>query len=317
MTWKLKDFLTRKWVVISIAIFCSILWGSAFPVLKVGYAELQMDPNDTIAKIVFAGMRFLLAGVILLVGMLLFNRKALLVTRRQVPVLIIFGVVQTALQYFFFYNGLAKTSGMQGAILISSGTFFTVLLAHFFYSNDRMNWQKSVGLLAGFAGIIVANWGQEFELSFQMTGEGYMILAALTGAIATIMAKEMAIGIHPFALTGWQFTIGSVLMLLVGMPQMRANAMAFTPLGWGLLIYSAILSAVAFALWYSILKYNKAGEISMYKFITPVSGAILSAMFIPGEKFSIFILGALSLVAVGIIAVNYHRKNPVTERSKS
>lgn len=313
----MKDVLTKKWIVISIAVFCSILWGSAFPVLKVGYAELQMDPNDTVAKIVFAGMRFMLAGLVLLVGILLVNRKALLVTRRQVPVLIIFGVVQTALQYFFFYNGLAKTSGMQGAILVSSGTFFTVLLAHFFYRNDRMNWQKTVGLIAGFGGIIVANWGQEFKLSFQLTGEGYMILAALTGAIATIMAKEMAVGIHPFALTSWQFIIGSGLMLIIGVPQMNAHAMIFTPLGWGLLIYSAILSAVAFALWYSILKYNKAGEISMYKFITPVSGAILSAMFIPGEKLSLFIVGALALVAVGIIAVNYRRKNPTTEKTRS
>ncbi|HLR40705.1 MAG TPA: DMT family transporter [Virgibacillus sp.] len=313
----MKDVLTKKWIVISIAVFCSILWGSAFPVLKVGYAELQMDPNDTVAKIVFAGMRFMLAGLVLLVGILLVNRKALLVTRRQVPVLIIFGVVQTALQYFFFYNGLAKTSGMQGAILVSSGTFFTVLLAHFFYRNDRMNWQKTVGLIAGFGGIIVANWGQEFKLSFQLTGEGYMILAALTGAIATIMAKEMAVGIHPFALTSWQFIIGSGLMLIIGVPQMNAHAMIFTPLGWGLLIYSAILSAVAFALWYSILKYNKAGEISMYKFITPVSGAILSAMFIPGEKLSLFIVGALALVAVGIIAVNYRRKNPATEKTRN
>src|SRR5690625_126513 len=180
-----------------------------------------MDPNDTVAKIVFAGMRFMLAGLILLVGILLVNRKSLLVTRRQVPVLIIFGVVQTALQYFFFYNGLAKTSGMQGAILVSSGTFFTVLLAHFFYSNDRMNWQKAIGLIAGFGGIIVANWGQEFQLSFQLTGDGYMILAALTGAIATIMLNEMESGTHPFELTSWQFNIVSVLILVICLPQMN------------------------------------------------------------------------------------------------
>src|SRR5690625_4850409 len=99
-------------------------------------------------------MRFMLAGLILLFCILLVNRECLIVIRRQVPLLIIFGVVQTALQYIFFYNGLTKTSGMQGAILVSSGTFFTVLLAHFFYSNDRMNWQKTVGLIAGFGGII-------------------------------------------------------------------------------------------------------------------------------------------------------------------
>ncbi|WBX81988.1 DMT family transporter [Virgibacillus salarius] len=279
----MDSMLKRKWVVVCIAIFCSILWGSAFPVLKVSYEELQMAKDDTIAKIVFAGMRFLLAGLILLVGLIFSSPKKLFVTKRQILFLVIFGILQTSLQYFFFYNGLAEVSGMQGAILLSSGTFFTVVLAHFFYTNDRINWKKTVGLMAGFAGIIVANWGEELKLTFQVTGEGYMILAALTSAIGTIMAKELAIGIHPFALTGWQLTIGAGLMLVIGIPQLQENAITFTPLGWMLFIYSALLSAVAFGLWYSILKFNKAGEISMFKFITPVSGAILSAMFILGS----------------------------------
>ncbi|SHF83473.1 DMT family transporter [Ornithinibacillus halophilus] len=302
----MKDWLMKKWVVISIAIFCSILWGSAFPVLKLSYEEMQMAADDVMAKIVFAGMRFLMAGLILLISMLVIKRSALKVTKRQLLFLTIFGLVQTALQYFFFYNGLANTSGMQGAIIVSSGTFFTIIIAHFFYKDDRLNLGKTIGLVAGFTGIIVANWGQEFEMTFQFTGEGYMILAALTGAIGTIMAKELAVGIHPFALTGWQLTIGSALMLLIGVPQMQENAITFTPFGWGLLIYSALVSSVAFALWYSILKYYKAGVISMFKFVTPVSGAILSAWLIPGEYLTMNIIGALVLVAVGIIAVNIH-----------
>ncbi|MFU0789282.1 DMT family transporter [Cerasibacillus sp. JNUCC 74] len=304
----MNQVLKNKWVVVGIAVFCSILWGSAFPVLKVSYEELQMAADDTIAKIVLAGMRFLLAGIMILVGLLIVNRKYLMVTKRQLFFLTIFGFIQTGLQYFFFYNGLANVSGMQGAILISSGTFFTVVLAHFFYTNDRLNWNKAIGLVAGFTGIIVANWGQELQLSFQLTGEGYMILSGLTGAIGTIMAKELAVGIHPFALTGWQLTIGSGIMLIVGVPQLSDHAMTFTTLGWWLFIYSAVLSAAAFALWYSILKYNKAGEISMYKFLTPVSGAVLSAVFIPEEKLTIFIISALVLVAMGIISVNYKKK---------
>lgn len=273
-----------------------------------------MAVDDTIAKVVLAGMRFLLAGLILLVGLFFINRKSLFVSRKQIPVLILFGIVQTAVQYYFFYNGLANTTGMKGAIIVSSGTFFTVILAHYFYVNDRMNWQKTVGLIAGFAGIIAANWGQEFQLNFQFTGEGFMILSALAGAIGTIMAKEMAVGIHPFALTGWQLSIGSLLMLIIGLPQLQANAITFTPLGWSLFLYSAVLSAVAFALWYSILKYNKAGEISIYKFATPVSGAILSAMFIPGERLTLFVIVALGLVAVGFIAINYPTRSTIKSK---
>jgi drug/metabolite transporter (DMT)-like permease len=303
---KLKSIYQNKWAVIMIAIFCSLLWGSAFPVLKISYQELHMAPDDTMAKIVFAGMRFLIAGLIILVFLFFTNRNKLVVRRSQILVLVVFGIIQTAIQYFFFYNGLAKVSGMQGSILTSTGTFLAVFLAHFYYKDDKMNGKKAIGILAGITGIIVANWGQEFQFQFQWTGEGYMILSALTSAITTIMAKELATDIDPITLTGWQLTIGSILLLIIGLPQLGTHSLTFTPFSLGLLIYAAVISSVAFALWFSILKYNKAGEMSIYNFLTPVFGAFLSAMFIPGERLNLFILGAIALVAVGIIAINYN-----------
>ncbi|PWU69603.1 DMT family transporter [Gracilibacillus dipsosauri] len=301
----LKKFLIKPWSAIMIAIFCSILWGSAFPVLKVSYVELQMAPNDVMAKMVFAGIRFLIAGIIVLVLLAFMDIRKLKITKRQLLVLTLLGIIQTALQYYFFYNGLAIVSGMQGAILSSSGIFFTVLLAHFYYNNDRLDRKKWLGIIAGFIGIVLANWGQSFAISFQWNGEGYMILAGLTSAIATIMAKELATGIHPFAITGWQLTIGAILLLLVGYPQLQEGSIVFTPLGWGLLLYSALLSAIAFGLWYSLLKYQAAGKISMYKFIVPVAGVLFSAMFIDGEALNVMIFGAIVMVASGIIVVNY------------
>src|SRR5699024_4189506 len=145
-------------------------------------------------------------------------------------------------------------------------------------------------------GVIVANWVQSFQLNFHFTEDGIMILAGLMRDIGAIMVKEMAVGIHPFALNGWQLEIGSVLMLLIVVPLLKPDANSFTSIGRSLLVYAAILSAVAFALWYSILKYNKAGEVSIYKFVTPVSGTILYAMFIPEEHLTVFIIGALVLV---------------------
>ncbi|WP_147534704.1 DMT family transporter [Bacillus marasmi] len=306
----MTNIFQNKWAVIVLAIICCLLWGSAFPVLKISYGELQMTSGDVSAQIVFAGMRFLLAGLILIVFLFITNRKVLLVKRSSIMILLLFGVIQTAVQYFFFYNGLSKVSGMQGAILTSSGTFLAVILAHFFYKNDRLNGKKWIGILAGIAGIVVANWGQDFQFSFHWTGEGYMILAALTSAITTIMGKELATDIHPVALTGWQLTIGSLVLLLIGLPQLQANSITFTPFGWGLLVYAALISSVAFALWFSILKYNKAGEMSIYNFLTPVFGTMLSALFIPGESMNVFIVLAIALVAIGIMAINYQGKNP-------
>lgn len=301
-------FKNRYWVIV-IAVFCSVLWGSAFPVLKVSYAELGMAPDDPIAKIVFAGLRFLLAALLLLGWALWQDKKSLSVKRHLWPELLLLGILQTSLQYFFFYNGLAHTSGMKAAILTSIGTFFVVILAHFSYQNDRLTWSKVIGLVTGFAGIVLVNSEQGFAWSFTWQGEGFLMLAGLVSAWGTILAKKLAKEIAPIALTGWQMLLGSILLLIVGLPRLTPGAMSFTGLASLLFVYSALLSAVAFSLWYALLKYNKAGEISIYRFMIPVSGAFLSAAFIPGEKLELTMLAALILVAVGIIAVNYRRDN--------
>lgn len=298
-------FLTNRYWVIAIAVFCSILWGSAFPVLKFSYEELGMKEDDLAAKVVFAGIRFMMAAFLLLIVMFFADRKALKLSWRQLPAIISLGLLSTSLQYSLFYNGLAHTSGMKAAILNSCGTFFTVLLAHFVYSNDRLDWRKLFGLTAGFGGIILANWGQEASGGFSFFGEGFMLLSGLVSAFGTFLSKRLSADIHPFALTGWQMFAGSTFMLIIGMPNLEPHSMAFTLKASMLLGYAVFLSAAAFALWTSLLKYNKAGEISLYKFVMPVAGTILSALFIPSEHLTIHTLGALMLVAVGIAVVNW------------
>ena len=211
-----KTLLTNKYAVICIAIFCSVLWGSAFPVLKVTYQELALTPDDYGARIILAAFRFMLAGFVLLIGVRFGLHKPLKLERSLWPPVISLGILQIFLQYFFFYNGLAQTTGMKGAVLQSSNIFFVVVLAHFIYKNDRLNWRKIFGLVAGFAGIIVVNWGQEVSWHFSLTGEGFLILAGLTTAVGTILAKRLTQDINAFLLTGWQMVSGSLLLFAVG-----------------------------------------------------------------------------------------------------
>src|SRR5699024_7506537 len=94
------------------------------------------------------------------------------------------------------------------------------------------------------------------------------------------------------------------------------GSMVFTPLGWGLFIYSAFLSSIAFALWFSLLKFNNEGEIRMYKFIVPVSGSVLSAMLFLDERLTISIFAGMALVAIGIVIINYRGKQTSKNEAK-
>lgn len=299
-----KSHLISKYRAAVLALISAVLWGSAFPVLKLSYAEMHMVPEDLSAKVVLAGIRFFLASV-LLFGLMLFGRQKPWVGKRLWFWLVLSGLLQISLQYFFFYNGLAHTTGMKGAVLSSGGTFFVFILAHFFYANDKLNWQKGVGLATGLAGILLVNYGKSFTPEFSWQGEGFLIIGGLVSAFGTILSKRLSGSVHALALTAWQMLLGSLLLIAVGVPGLKLHSMVFTAKAWWLLGYSAFLSAAAFSLYYSVLKHNKAGEISVYMFMIPVSGAILSALFVPGEKLTVFMLGALLLVALGIAAVNY------------
>ncbi|AZR72036.1 multidrug transporter [Anoxybacter fermentans] len=300
----IKKYFTNPYYVILIALICSLLWGSAFPVLKITYTELGLVPQDMYGKIVLAGTRFFLASILLFFLVSFGLKQSLKVNKQNLLELILLGILQTTLQYFFFYNGLAHTSGMKAAILNSIGIFFVVILAHFIYQNDKINWRKIIGLITGFSGIFLVNWGKDFTLDFSFQGEGFLILAGLTGALGTILAKRLSTKINPFLVTGWQMFIGSILLIGFGLSGLAPGTLRFTTKAWILLIYSSFLSAVAFSLWYSLLKYNKAGEISLYKFMIPVAGSILSVIFIPTDHFTLSKVAALVLVVVGIIAVN-------------
>ena len=213
-----------------IAIFCSILWGSAFPVLKITYEEMLLSSGDYGARMMLAAIRFLLAGLLLLLVVRLGVRQTVRIKRKFWPALALLGILQISLQYFFFYNGLAKTSGMKAAILQSSSIFFIVLLAHFYYKNDRLSWSKIFGLTTGFIGIVLINWGETFTLEFSVTGEGFLIMAGLTSAVAMLIAKSLAQDIDAFLLTAWQMIIGGVLLFAIGILYQGTVFMHFTSL---------------------------------------------------------------------------------------
>jgi len=162
------SLFTNRKTVFSLAVLCCLLWGSAYPAIKGGYALFEIAAADVPSKLVFAGWRFAFAGLVLLLVAAL-GRKPILEfdaqTRRQLALL---GLTQTTLQYVFFYIGLAYTTGVKSSILNGTGPFFSVLLAHFIYHNDRLSYAKAAGCAVGFVGVMVVNFGGG-SLDFEFT----------------------------------------------------------------------------------------------------------------------------------------------------
>lgn len=314
-----KVIWKNKLFVALMAIIACLLWGSAFPVLKITYRELNLAGGDSATRLILAGMRFLLAAILLFSVLKCMLRLPVGVEKRWWKPLFILGLAQTGLQYFFFYNGLAFTGGIKSAVLNAVGNFLVVIVAHFVYADDRLNGGKVIGLITGFAGIILVNWQGGFEGGFwdlSLRGEGFILLSGIAGVYGTFQAKSLARDLHPVVINAYQLLFGSILLLVAGASTGAKGSFAGilangTPLFWLLLFYSAFLSAAAFSIWYTLLQYNKAGEVTLYRFVIPISGSVLSALLLPGEDFTAAILFALVLVAAGLFVVNYWRKEEV------
>ncbi|MCF7754515.1 DMT family transporter [Paenibacillus xylanexedens] len=290
--------------VMLVASLCCLLWGSAYPSIKLGYIAFNILPEDIASKYVFAGYRFTLAGLLLLLLSRIVRKQKLQLTRPQWTGLIMLGILQTGLQYMFFYVGVANTTGVKGSIMNATTTFFSVVLAHFIYKNDKLSRNKIVGCLLGFVGVIIVNFHTDLlAFSFSFTGEGFVIIAALVFSVTALYAKRLTATIDVLIITGVSLFVGGLVLTLLGL-SLGGRVTHFTLESTSNLIYLALLSSVAFCLWNMLLKYNKVGRVSVYNFLIPVFGALLSALFLGETILELKNLAALLFVSVGIYLVN-------------
>ena len=293
-------FFSNRKVVFLLASLCCLLWGSAYPAVKNGYALFAIGSGDIPAKMLFAGYRFLLAGMLLLLMALLTKRDIFALSARNMREITLLGLTQTSIQYVFFYVGLAYTTGVKSSIMNATGTFFSVLLAHFIYHNDRLSFNKAIGCLIGFVGVMVVNFSRgSLDFHFTLLGEGFIVIAAFILSAATIYGKKISQKMDSIVLTGYQLAIGGAVLVLVGYGTGGVLG-GFTPKSSALLLYLALLSSVAFGLWTILLKYNRVGLVTVFNFLVPIFGALLSAIFLGENVLEWKNLAALALVCSGI-----------------
>ena len=296
-------FFSQRRVVVALACLCCLLWGSAYPAIKNGYLLFSIATDDIPSKLVFAGYRFVAAGLLLLL-LAAFTRGQIPGLRRENVVQIaMLGLTQTTLQYIFFYIGLAYTTGVKGSIMNATGTFFSVLLAHFVFHNDRLSWAKIVGCTLGFAGVMVVNFSQQLlDFNFTLIGEGFVVIAAFILSAASIYGKKVSQNMDSVIMTGYQLAFGG-LLLTVGGYVFGGSLAGFTLKSSALLLYMALLSAVGIAVWSILLKYNRVGMVTIFNFLVPIFGAILSAIFLGESILDWKNVFALVFVSAGIFLV--------------
>ena len=295
-------------VVLVTAIFCCVLWGSAPAVIKVAYRAFQIGPEDTASRIVLAGTRFTITGILtILIGSLL-EKRILVPKKESYPKILLLGLIQTSGQYYFFFMAMAHLSGVRGSIINACGNFLTILFAVYLFRFEKMTVRKMTGCLIGMAGVIlIVSAGQSVFSGGAVTleGEGAMVAADVFIALGACLTKIFSRKEDPVTLCGYQFTAGGLVLLVIGLI-MGGSLTFYTPSCAGILLYLSLVSTGAYTLWSILLKYNPVSRVSVLGFFNPVRGVFLSALILreTGEAFSLTGILSLLLVSAGVIIVN-------------
>ena len=145
-----KNFFTKPLNILIIAAIATALWGSAIPAIKIGYELFGITESAVPVKLLFAGIRFFLAGLFVIAFNCIVHKSFIYPRRDEIKSVIALGLVQTTLEYIFFYLSLVYLTGVKGSILNSIGNFFAVIIAHFAFKDDRINTRKALGWIRFF-----------------------------------------------------------------------------------------------------------------------------------------------------------------------
>ena len=302
-----KNIFQSPIIITLLALLCCALWGSATPFIKTGYTLMAV--SGVPSTILFAGIRFTLAGIITVAIYSIARRKILYPRLNNIPKVLTVSVFQTVIQYIFFYIGLANTSGVKGTIASGSSAFFCVLIASLIFRQEKLTFKKILACILGFAGIVVVNLNG-LELTMNLLGDGFVIFSTISYAFSSVLMKRFSKDEDPVVISGYQFIVGGVFMVVLGL-SLGGTVKLSDGLGLLVLLYLAILSAVAYAVWGMLLKYNPVSRVSIFSFTTPIFGTLLSMIMLADEASGtqpINLVITLVLVSAGIFLLNYQPK---------
>jgi drug/metabolite transporter (DMT)-like permease len=293
----------EKKYVITLAIFACLLWSTAFAGVKIGF-EYMPKPFT------FAGLRFTLAGLILLPFTWRRNSFSQVIQHRKVITYVV--LLNTAIGYALYYVAMSYVGGATAAIIVGSGPLLTAVMTHFTMKDDKMDRYKIFSISLGLAGILIIILNSK-PLTPVGQKEIFGILLLLTNStltsFANIKVAQMKDGISGAFLTTNQMLWGGLILLSMGrIFEGTINLNQPLPF-YASLIWLALVSAIAFSIWFFLIQVDgvKVSELNMFKFFIPVSGAIISWSLLPNESPNLVSIIGMGFV-FGALIVNQKKR---------
>lgn len=293
------------------AISACLLWSTAFAFVKIGF---QYMPKP----FTFAGLRFTLAGLILIP--FVYRKGTFEKIFKSWKVIAYVVVLNTALGYALYYTAMSYVGGATAAIVIGSGPLITAVMTHLLLDNDKMTRYTIVSISLGLLGIATIVLHSK-PLTPVGRKEFFGILLLLTNSVLSSYANIKVAQVKK-ELSGPLLTANQMLwggLILIGMGRVfegPINLVQPTNFYFSL-VWLALVSALAFSMWFYAIQQDgvKVSELNMFKFIVPVSGSILSWILLPNESPTVAAFIGMGLVMSALVMSQLNnRKSKVIKK---
>ena len=304
----IKKNIVNTPIYFFLIILTCVLWGSAFAGAKIGFQYCS--------PIMLSGIRFSLAGLLLL-PVLLMGKQPFFSYFKHWKYLLLFGFIQTFLQYGIFFFGLNKVPGAVASIIVGAGPIFITILAHFTIKDDKFTVKKIISSILGFSGIlfIALNNDGINNISNQFYyGIALLLISNIIGASTNIIVKrQQHLNVSPIALTLFANFSGGVMLLIMAL-LFEPITLNFPPLEFYFaVIWLAIIPAAGFSIWYYLLGLEgvKVSELNIWKFIIPIVGSALSWIMLKDEEPRWQEIVGMLIISASIIVLQYSPKSRI------
>jgi len=297
--------MTKKNSVILWAIFCCLLWSSAFAGIKIGlqYSE----------PLRFAGIRFMIAGL-LTVPFCSDVKHYFKYVKKSWRFLVFLAFLQTAFHYSLFYLGVQRVEGALAAIVIGSTPLFVAISTHFTMANDKMSWAKVLTIVAGISGVTLVALGRSLgqdNAKVQLLGVLFLMITNVAGSFNNILIVKEKNNIPPLVISSFSMFVGGVGIFLFSIPMEGLIDFNIRPREYYVaLAWLCFVSAAGVSIWTKLLKIPGivVSELNFWKFLIPVSGAILSWIFLPDEYPNWISVSGILVIGTSLILLNLHNR---------
>jgi len=262
----------KKTKYLQFLILC-LIWSTTWGMIKIGAEETP--------PMVGLAIRFIIASMILF-SIILIKKRKISSDKSSVVTYLIAGIFSQTLSYYCTYWGTQYVTSGLSAILWATMPLTVGIFAHFMIREERLNWLRVTSVCVSIFGVILILSDQKLVFSWQiLVGSFVVLLAVLLGTYPAVYIKKNQKSVDPLVLTAMSLGIAAICHSIGALVMGQWHEMDWNLKNLGAAAYLGIFgSAIAFFVYYSLLRKISIIKLSFINFVTPVFAAALGWLFL-------------------------------------